>query len=51
VYRVWIDYEDGTHREQVVPDSNTADALKAEWQAAGAWHDSGYELLNVTPAQ
>jgi hypothetical protein len=44
MYKVRIDYENGTHNEATVPDSKAADALKAEWEAAAPWHDSGYEL-------
>lgn len=51
MYKVWIDYEDGTHKETTVADSDAADKLKSEWEAVGPSHDSGYELLKLTPAQ
>jgi hypothetical protein len=45
MYNVWIDYKDGSRREESVSTAVEAEALRQEWEARGAWHDAGYCLL------
>lgn len=49
MYRVWIDYKDGTKKEQEVSDYEAGMVLRAQWEAIGAWHDAGVALIAPLP--
>jgi hypothetical protein len=44
MYRVWIDYHDGTSKRATVSTAEAAVKLLAQWESEGLSKDSGYGL-------
>ena len=51
MYRVWIDYKDGTGKTATVPDLHQADNLRAQWESEAPWKDAGFALIPTSPEE
>jgi hypothetical protein len=49
MYRVFIDFKDGSHKEDFVATEPEADVLKTKWEAEGEYHEAGFFL--TAPAE
>jgi hypothetical protein len=48
MYRVFIEFKNGTSKAEEVADAKKAEALKKEWEAEGPSTFSGFALIPAT---